>query len=143
MQSRVTQLSKRIDREIVEKEGLLKDLEKPADLKLTPLSHHKDTLINIRDYSVQYKDAAHSVFTGLTCSIHQGDRVALHGKNGCGKSTLIKLLLQKAGMKEESLPVLESGVCEALSPISVQNAAWITRCFALFSDSLILSGYNL
>lgn len=119
MQSRVTQLSKRIDREIVEKEGLLKDLEKPVDLKLTPLSHHKDTLINIRDYSVQYKDAAHSVFTGLTCSIHQGDRVALHGKNGCGKSTLIKLILQKAGMEEESLPVLESGVCETASGLIV------------------------
>lgn len=119
MQSRVTQMSKRIDREIVEKEGLLKDLEKPVDLKLTPLSHHKDTLVNIRDYSVQYEDAAHPVFTGLTCGIHQGDRIALHGKNGCGKSTLIKLILRKAGMEEATLPVSETGVCETASGLII------------------------
>lgn len=119
MQSRVTQTAKRIDREIVEKEGLLKDLEKPVDLKLTPLSHHKDTLVNIRDYSVQYKDAAHPVFTGLTCAIHQGDRIALHGKNGCGKSTLIKIILQKAGMEEGPLPVSETGVCETASGLII------------------------
>ena len=35
MQSRVKQMEKRIGREIREKEGLLKDLEVPADLKLT------------------------------------------------------------------------------------------------------------
>ena len=95
MQSRVTQMAKRIDREIAEKEGLLQDLEKPADLKLTPLSHHRDILVTIRDYTVQYTGSAHPVFTGLTCSVHRGDRIALHGKNGCGKSTLIKAILQK------------------------------------------------
>lgn len=45
MQSRVKQMEKRIGREIREKEGLLKDLEVPADLKLTKLSHHKSVLV--------------------------------------------------------------------------------------------------
>lgn len=119
MQSRVTQMAKRIDREISEKEGLLKDLEKPVDLKLTALTHHKDTLVNIRDYGVQYTDAAHPVFTGLTCSIHQGDRIALHGKNGCGKSTLIKIILKKAGVIDDALPVSETGVCETASGLVI------------------------
>lgn len=119
MQSRVTQMAKRIDREIAEKEGLLKDLEKPVDLKLTPLSHHKDTLVDIRDYSVQYEGAAHPLFTGLTCSIQQGDRVALHGENGCGKSTLIKSILKKAGVSDDALPILETGVCETASGLLI------------------------
>lgn len=119
MQSRVTQMAKRIDREIGEKEGLLKDLEKTVDLKLAPLSHHKETLVAIRDYSVQYEGAAHPVFAGLTCSIRQGDRIALHGKNGCGKSTLIKMILKKAGISSDTLPVSETGVCETASGLII------------------------
>ncbi|MDE7199340.1 MAG: ATP-binding cassette domain-containing protein [Lachnospiraceae bacterium] len=119
MQSRVTQMAKRIDREIAEKEGLLKDLEKTVDLKLVPLSHHKETLVNIREYSIQYTDAAQPVFTDLTCSIRRGDRIALHGENGCGKSTLIKMLLKKAGINDNDLPVLETGVCETASGLII------------------------
>lgn len=119
MQSRVTQMTKRIDREIEEKEGLLKDREKTVDLKLVPLSHHKETLVNVRDYSVQYEGAAHPVFTGLTCGIRRGDRIALHGENGCGKSTLIKMILGKAGAGSDRLPVLETGVCETASGLII------------------------
>lgn len=47
MQSRVKNLEKRINREIEEKEGLLQDLEKTSDLKLTELSHHKKQLLTL------------------------------------------------------------------------------------------------
>lgn len=119
MQSRVAQMAKRIDREIEEKEGLLKDLEKTVDLKLTPLSHHKETLVYIRDYSVRYEGAPHPVFAGLTCGIRRGDRIALHGENGCGKSTLIKMILEKAGVCDDTLPILETGVCETASGLII------------------------
>ena len=69
MQSRVKQMEKRIGREIREKEGLLKDLEVPADLKLTKLSHHKSVLVEVRDYSIRYRDAGRPVFEGLGFSI--------------------------------------------------------------------------
>ena len=60
---------KRIGREIREKEGLLKDLEVPADLKLTKLSHHKSVLVEARDYSIRYRDAGRAGFEGLGFSI--------------------------------------------------------------------------
>lgn len=136
MQSRVTQMAKRIDREIAEKEGLLQDLEKPADLKLTPLSHHRDILVTIRDYTVQYTGSAHPVFTGLTCSVHRGDRIALHGKNGCGKSTLIKAILQKAGACKDTLLLLETGVCQTASGLIVscisQDTSWLKGSLSAF-----------
>ena len=118
LQSRVTQMKKRIDREIEEKEGLLVDLEEPVDLKLMPLTHHKRVLVNVREYSVRYTDAEKAVFTGLTFQIEQGDRAALHGENGCGKSTLIKRILEKAGAGEP-LPVQETGVCETASGLVI------------------------
>ena len=92
----------------------MQDLEKTVDLRLMPLSHHKDRLVDVRDYSLQYADAVHPVFAELTFSIHQGERVALHGENGCGKSSLIKMILQKAASKTTDaayppspMPVLE------------------------------------
>lgn len=122
MQSRVKQMEKRIDREIAEKEGLLADLEQPVDLKLMPRTHHKEVLVNVREYGVKYKDADRPVFSDLFFSVKRGERVGLHGENGCGKSTLIKMILQKAGACDTSLPVVESGICETASGLVISYA---------------------
>lgn len=122
MQSKVKQMERRMDREIKEKEGLLQDIEKPVDLKLVPLSHHKDTLVNLKDYGISYRNGEHPVFTGLTFAIHRGERIALSGKNGCGKSTLIKMILQKCGQGGESMDILEEGLCETASGLVVSYA---------------------
>lgn len=119
MQSRVKQIEKRINREIEEKEGLLADLERPVDLKLVPLSHHKNTLVNVKDYSIEYAGAERPVFTGLTFSVNQGERIALHGENGCGKSTLIQTLLLKTGFRNTRMPISEEGICETASGIVI------------------------
>ena len=119
MQSQVQQMKKRISREIKEKEGLLQDIEAPVDLKLVQLSHHRNTLVRIKDYSLRYADAEYPVFQGLTFEMHQGDRIALSGKNGCGKSTLIKILLQKSDYVKSRIAIFEEGVCEAASGLII------------------------
>lgn len=119
VQSRVRQMEKRIGREIEEKEGLLADLEHPAELKLMPLEHHKDTLVNVRDYTLEYRGAGKPLFDGLTFSVKQGQRIAIHGGNGCGKSTLLKMILGKAGAADRALPVREEGVCETAAGLTV------------------------
>lgn len=119
MQSRVKQMEKRMNREIEEKEGLLQDLETPVDLKLVQLSHHKNTLVNMKDYSLRYADANYPVFEGMTFAINKGERVALSGKNGCGKSTLMKMILQKTNLGDNGMTVSEEGVCETASGLVV------------------------
>ena len=119
MQSRVKQMERRIDREIEEKEGLLQDLETPVDLKLVQLTHHKNTLVNIRDYRVQYENAAAPVFDHLTFAVNNGDRIALSGKNGCGKSTLLKRILYKNGVIPVEGSVFENGICEVASGLVI------------------------
>lgn len=94
MQSRVKQMEERIDREIEEKEGLLQDIESPVDLKLFPMTHHKEVLIAAREYGLQYEDQAEPLFSNLKLELKQGDRIFLNGKNGCGKSSLIKQILR-------------------------------------------------
>lgn len=119
MQSRAKQIEKRMHRQIEEKEGLLVDLEEMADLKLMPLSHPKKVLVNVKDYSVTYPGAKQPAFAGLTCSVSQGERIALHGGNGCGKSTLLKMILQHAGVEQEQMTVSESGICETASGLII------------------------
>lgn len=119
MQSRVKQMEKRVNREIREKEGLLKDIENPVDLKLMPLIHHKNVLVNIKDYSLKYTDAVHPVFTDLTFEIQKGERIALNGKNGCGKSTIIRRILEKADIRSTNTTLLEEGICEIASGLVV------------------------
>ena len=118
MQSRVANLEKRIDREIEQKEGLLSDIERTKELKLEMLRHHKKTLVSVRDYTFRYSDADAPVIEHLTFSVQQGDRVALDGGNGCGKSTLIKRILQQQGSALLN-PFVESGVCETASGLVI------------------------
>ena len=119
MRSRVKQMEKRMNRAIEEKEGLLVDLEQPVDLKIMPLAHHKKILVNIREYSLKYEDAEREIFADLTFAIHVGDRISLHGQNGCGKSTLIKMILEKAGFADNKMKVIESGLCETASGLVI------------------------
>ena len=100
MQSRVKSVEKRIGREIGEKEGLLKDIEKAAELKIEPLKYHKEVLINANDLSLRYEGAEEELFSGLRFQVKRGDRIILSGENGCGKSSLIKAILQRAKLKE-------------------------------------------
>ena len=119
MQSRVKQMESRIDREIEEREGLLQDLEETVDLKLVQLTHHKNTLVHVRDYGVQYLNSEIPVFENLTFAINRGDRIALSGKNGCGKSTLVKRILQKNGVAQEGFSISEKGVCDLASGLVI------------------------
>lgn len=116
MQSRVSNIEKRIEREIEEKEGLLTDIESVKALKLSPMSYHKRVLVNFKDYSFGYMTT--DIFQGLTCTVERGDRIVLHGENGCGKTTLIKRILHGLG-KETLPPFTEKGTCEISSGLVV------------------------
>ncbi len=97
MQSRVKAYETRIGREIEEKEGLLQDIERDADLKIEPLSFHKEILIDAFDLSLQYEGAERKLFENLRFQVKRGERVLLSGPNGCGKSSILRAVLQQAG----------------------------------------------
>ena len=87
--SKVTQ--KRMEKEIEEKSKLLKNIETVEDLKLNPLPNRRGHLIEAYDLSIKYDDKV--VFKNLNFTINDGDRLQLKGKNGSGKSSIIKLIL--------------------------------------------------
>lgn len=75
---------------IEEKSKLLKNIEKTEDLKLSPLKFYTDPLVTLEDVSIYYGEK--QACSHVSFSIHQGDRIALCGKNGCGKSSILKLI---------------------------------------------------
>ena len=118
MQSRVKQLEGRMKREIEEKEGLLQDIETPVDLKIMPLKHHKNVLVSAREYGLQYADGKDPLFENMNFEITHGERVFISGINGCGKSTLIQRILEKAeGKNSENL--LETGELQIPSRLKI------------------------
>ena len=113
MQARVKAYEKRIDREIEEKEGLLQDIERVTDLKLNPLTFHKEVLVHALDLSLQYEGAEEPLFTGLRFQVKRGKRVVLSGANGCGKSSIISAILRKAGFLPSDRESAENRVIDA------------------------------
>lgn len=94
MQARVKSYEKRAEREIAEKEGLLQDIEQVVDLKLMPLRFHREILISARDLTLRYPDGK-ELFEKLTFQVKRGGRVILSGKNGCGKSSILKAVMDR------------------------------------------------
>ncbi len=94
LQARVKSYEKRMDREIEQKEGLLKDIEQITNLKINPLKYHKEVLIDAKNLSLAYAPES-PLFTATTFKLKQGERVFLSGRNGCGKTSLIKAILQE------------------------------------------------
>ncbi len=78
-------------RAVEEKEKLLKNIERADDLKIGCTKYHSRFLIRISDLSIRYDEK--QIFENLSLDIENGDRVALMGSNGCGKTSLIKLIL--------------------------------------------------
>ena len=75
---------------IEEKSKLLKNIETQEPLKLIPLHYSKKYLVHAQELSISFQ--SRQLFDRIRFTIHQGDRIHLTGKNGSGKSSLLKLL---------------------------------------------------
>ncbi|MEA4816168.1 MAG: ABC-F type ribosomal protection protein [Lachnospiraceae bacterium] len=73
-----------------EKSGLLKNIETFESLKIAPLEHYPDCLIELKGVNIKYDQK--TICRDISFSVLQGDQIALLGKNGCGKSSILKLI---------------------------------------------------
>jgi lincosamide and streptogramin A transport system ATP-binding/permease protein len=91
MMKRAKAIESRYESSIEEKSKLLKNIESAEELKIHRLDYHSNRLISLRDITVSYGE--NTVCSGITFDIEKGDRLALQGRNGSGKSSIIKMIM--------------------------------------------------
>lgn len=95
MQQRRKNLERRQQGALEDKSKLLKNLEKPVELKLKPLVHHKEVYVKAEEFQLFYGD--YEAVRPLKLEIRRGECIALQGSNGCGKTSLLKAILTAEG----------------------------------------------
>lgn len=68
----------------------MKNVESTVPLKLPVLKFHSTKLLSVRNMSVCYDER--TVCSNVSFDINEGDIIALSGRNGCGKTSIIKLI---------------------------------------------------
>ena len=88
--ARAKAIEKRQNAAIEEKSKLLKNIERSDDLKIFQTPFHTKRLAELKGVTIDYGGGA--VCRDISFDIRMGDRIALMGANGSGKSSIIKLL---------------------------------------------------
>lgn len=91
MMKRSKNLEARQNSALEEKTKLLKNIELSESLKIKPEEYHSNRMVTLDKISIFYGEK--EVCKDVSFTIKKGDRIALRGKNGSGKSTILKLIL--------------------------------------------------
>ncbi len=90
MMKRAKNIESRQQNMIQEKSKLLKNIESKEKLEIAPLTFHHNKIVELTDVSIYYDEK--SICEGVNFTIEQGERIAIQGKNGSGKSSILKLI---------------------------------------------------
>ncbi|NEW08578.1 Lsa family ABC-F type ribosomal protection protein [Paenibacillus sp. SYP-B3998] len=90
MMKRSKAIEQRQQSAIHEKSKLLKNIESSDSLEISQLAFHKNQLAELDHVSIFYDEKI--ICADVSFTIKQGERIALSGKNGSGKSSIIKLI---------------------------------------------------
>ena len=91
MMKRAKVIEGRAQNAVLEKKKLLKNIEEAEKLKLFPLRYHKDTVLRVEDLQIVYEER--KIFNPVSFEVRNRERVVLEGRNGCGKSSILKAVL--------------------------------------------------
>ena len=108
MMKRAKSIEARQEKAMEEKAGLLKNLETAEDLKLIPLSYRSELLASCEAVSPIFH--GRPVCEPVSFAVNRGDRIVLDGRNGSGKSSLLKLLLEEVSERGTLLSQTVSGL---------------------------------
>ena len=147
MMKRAKVAEARRQKEIEQKSALLKNTENESILKICPVSFPSERLAAFSAVAPIYNNKA--ICAPVTFDIRRGERIALEGKNGSGKSSLLKLL---CGMHIDHSGVIDVGANLVVSYVPQDTSCLkgtLTDCAAndkidesLFKSILYKMGFD-
>jgi len=90
MMQRSKSIDARRQKALEDKTRLLKNYEDTESLKISQLVYHANRIVTLDKVSINYDEKV--VCSDVSLSIDKGDRIAISGKNGSGKSSILKLI---------------------------------------------------
>ena len=97
-------------------------------LKMNPEAYHLDILASFSETAVMYEDRA--INRPVSFQVRTGDRVFIEGKNGSGKSSLLKLLAGES-LEHTGTVTVGSGLQISYVP---QDTSYLTGTLAQFAE---------
>lgn len=113
MMKRAKNIERRQNDMIEAKSQLLKNIEVQEELKLHHLEFHSKCLIHCHNLQISY--GYRKLLAGLSFDVNRGDRIAIFGRNGSGKSSIIKLIMKEPIQHTGLLQVPESLIISYVS----------------------------
>ena len=119
MMKRAKVIEARRQQAVEERASLLKNAEMAETLKFFPVPYRAARLLTCREVAPVYDGK--EICQPVTFVVEQGDRIALIGKNGSGKSSLLRLLLDPAAAHTGAVTLGSGLVCSVVP----QDASWL------------------
>ena len=91
MMKRSKVLENRYEKKIEEKAQLLNNIDRNDSLTIKPLINRKEPMILFHQFQIKYDKKP--IFAPVSFTVNQGDRIAIVGKNGSGKTSIFKCIL--------------------------------------------------
>lgn len=132
MMKRAKVIEARRQKQINEKASLLQNEEQVFPLKLHILPCPRKKIITAQKLAMGYDNKL--LFKDLDFTVEEGERIAVCGKNGCGKSILFKLILGEEKSSNGFLSVI-SGLKISYIP---QNTSFLNGTLTEYAEQLQL-----
>lgn len=101
LMKRALNIEQRVNKKLEEKKALLKNTEDERNLRLETKINGTEKILSVVNATLSFGDK--KIFENFSMEIFKGERVALIGDNGCGKTNLIKILKRELKLTEGSV----------------------------------------
>ncbi len=111
--------------------------EEPAVIEVQGTMNIEKMEIEYKNVDFAYENSHKNILKNISLTIEEGDKVAILGKSGIGKSTLIKLLMRFFDVKGGSIEIDKNNIKEVPTKSLRKNQTFVSQETYIFNDTIL------